>query len=271
MWAFREPPRPVQATFIGDKTQARPRYAARNPSRGTVRGGKPLTTAYPVDTARTAGFSATARGDAEQTYRAAMRHSRYVHWLRISVPGGIAAALLVVVVANYMPTGGLRLPGELGKLVIKGSKITMEQPRLAGFTAASRPYEFTAKAAAQEITKPDVMELEQIKAKIEMEDNSRVNITSNSGIYDLKADLLTLTDNVYLVSSTGYEVRLSECVVDVHKGHVVSEKPVWVKLTNGIINAKRMEVSDSGDVIRFGGGVAVTMHPDQESTQDSDR
>ena len=35
----------------------------------------------------------------------------------------------------------------------------MEQPRLAGFTAASRPYEFTAKAAAQEITKPDVMEL----------------------------------------------------------------------------------------------------------------
>ena len=96
-----------------------------------------------------------------------------------------------------------------------------------------------------------------------MEDNSQVNITSNSGIYDLKADLLTLTDNVHLVSSTGYEVRLSEAVVNVHKGHVVSEKPVWVKLTNGIINAKRMEVSDSGDVIRFGGGVAVTMHPDR--------
>ena len=187
-----------------------------------------------------------------------------MRWLRISVPAGIAAALLVVVVANYMPTGGLRLPGELGKLVIKGTKITMEQPRLTGYTAASRPYEFTARAAAQEITEPDVMELEQIRAKIEMEDDSRVNITSNSGIYDLKADLLTLTDNVHLVSSTGYEVRLSEAVVDVHKGHVVSEKPVWVKLTNGIVNAKRMEVSDSGDVIRFGGGVAVTMHPDQE-------
>ena len=201
-----------------------------------------------------------------------MRHSRHVHWLRISVPAGIAAALLAVVVANYMPTSrGLRLPGELSKLVIKGSKITMEQPRLAGFTAASRPYEFTAKAAAQEIAKPDVMELEQIQAKIEMEDDSRVNITSNSGIYDLKADLLTLTDNVHLVSSTGYEVRLSQAMIDVHKGHVVSEQPVWVKLTNGVINAKRMEVSDSGDVIRFGGGVAMTLHPDQESTQVSDR
>jgi lipopolysaccharide export system protein LptC len=234
--------------------------------------GKPLTTVYPVGAARTGGFSATARGDAAQTYRAAMRHSRYVRWLRIGVPGGIAAALLMVVVANYMPTGGgLRLPGELGKLVIKGTKITMEQPRLAGYTAASLPYEFTAKAAAQEITKPDVMELEEIQAKIEMEDNSKVNITSNSGIYDLKADLLTLIDNVHLVSSTGFEVRLSRAVVDVHKGHVISETPVWVQLTNGVINAKQMEVSDSGDVIRFGGGVAMTMHPHQDPTQASDQ
>ena len=167
--------------------------------------------------------------------------------------------------------GGLRPPGELGKLVIKGTKITMEQPRLSGFTADSRPYEFTAKAAAQEITRPDLMELERVQAKIEMEDDGKVNITSNSGIYDLKADLLTLTDNVHLVSSTGYEVRLSQAVIDVHQGHVVSEKPVWVKLVNGVINAKRMEVSDSGDVIRFGGGVAMTLHPDQDSTQVSDR
>jgi lipopolysaccharide export system protein LptC len=242
------------------------------PASGHGLRGKPLTTVQAVDTARTGRFSATSRGDAEQTYRAALRHSRYVHWLRISVPAAIAAALVMVVVANYVPvTGGLRLPGELGKLVINGTKITMEEPRLAGFTADSRPYEFTAKAAAQEINKPDLMELQQIQAKIEMEDTSTVNITSNSGAYDMKTDLLTLIDNVHLVSSTGYEVRVSQAAIDVHKGHVVSETPVWVKLLNGVINAKRMEVSDSGDVIRFGGGVAMTIHPDQDSKQVSDR
>lgn len=200
-----------------------------------------------------------------------MRHSRHVHWLRLSVPAGIVVALLAVVVANYMPVAGLRLPGELGKLVIKGTKITMEQPRLAGYTAASRPYNFTAKTAAQEITKPDLMELQQIQSKIEMEDDSIVNITSNSGTYDMKADLLKLIDNVHLVSSTGYEVRLSEALIDVHKGHVVSDKPVWVKLLNGFINAQGIEVSDSGDVIRFSGGVSMTLHPDQATTQVSDR
>jgi lipopolysaccharide export system protein LptC len=195
-----------------------------------------------------------------------------VHWLRIGVPATLAAALLLVVGANYMPTvGSLRLPGELGKLVIKGTKVTMQQPRLSGFTVDSRPYQFTANSAEQEITKPDLMELHDIQAKIEMEDKSIVNITSNSGTYDMKTEMLTLIDKVHLVSSTGYEVRLSEAAIDVHKGTVRSDKPVWVKLTNGVINAKRLEVLDSGAVIRFGGGVSMTVVPEQDSTQASNR
>jgi lipopolysaccharide export system protein LptC len=201
-----------------------------------------------------------------------MRHSRHVHWLRIAVPAVIAAALLMVVAVNYMPAvGGFRLPGEIGKLVIKGTKVTMQQPRLTGFTADSRPYEFTADTAEQDITKPDLMELHQIKAKVDMQDKSTVNVTSNSGTYDMKAEKLTFHETVHLVSSTGYEVRLSQAVVDVHKGNVVSEKPVWVKLTNGTITAKRLEVIDGGDVIRFGGGVAMIVYPDQGSTQASEQ
>ena len=197
-----------------------------------------------------------------------MRHSRYVHWLRIGVPAVIAAALIMVVAVNYMPTvGGLRLPGELGKLVIKGTKVTMQQPRLSGFTVDSRPYEFTAQSADQDITKPDFMELHQIDAKIDMQDKSTVTVTSNSGTYDMKAEMLTLNDNVHLVSSTGYEVRLTDALIDIHKGNVVSENPVWVKLTNGVLTAHRIEVIDGGDVIRFSKGVAMTIRPDQDTTQ----
>lgn len=187
-----------------------------------------------------------------------------MHWLRIGVPAILAVALLSVVAVNYMPTvGGFRLPGDVGNLVIKGTKVTMQQPRLAGFTIDSRPYEFTANSAEQDITKPEVMELHQIQAKMEMQDKSAVNVTSNSGTYDMKTEMLSLTDTIHLVSSTGYEVRLSEAVVDVHKGNVVSQKPVWVKLTNGVINAKRLEVFDGGDLIRLSGGVVMTLQPDK--------
>jgi lipopolysaccharide export system protein LptC len=201
-----------------------------------------------------------------------MRHSRHVRWLRIGVPAALAAALLVVVGANYAPTvGRLRLPGELGQMVIKGTKVTMQQPRLTGFTVDSRPYEFTASSAEQDITKPNLMELNNIQAKMEMEDKSTVNLSSPFGTYDMKTEMLNLTERVHLTSSTGYEARLSDAAIDVHKGIVVSEKPVWVKMKNAVINAKRLEVRDSGDIIKFGGGVTMVVQPEQATAQAGDQ
>ena len=234
-------------------------------------GRKPQTTAYAVESARRR-FSAGSRGDIDQLHRAALRHSRHVHWLRIGVPAALAAALLSIVIVNYIPTvPGQRMPGQFGKLVIKGTKVTMQHPRLTGFTPDSRPYEFTANSAEQDITKPDLMDLHQIAAKIEMEDKSMVNLTSNSGSYDMKSEMLTLADNVHIVSSTGYEARLREATIDVRKGHVLSEKPVWVKLTSGVINAKQLEIRDNGDVIRFGGGVTMIVQPEQDSGRANER
>ncbi len=222
-----------------------------------------MAIAYPDDAAR--AFSAKARGDFDRTYRAALRHSQYVRWLRIGVPVVIALVLLAVVVANYMPPiGGLRLPGELGNLVIHGTKITMQQPRLSGFTLDSRAYEFSANAAAQDITKPNLVELQKLHAKMEMEDKSSVEMSADSGVYDIKTEILTLSDNIELSSSSGYAGRLSRAVIDVRKGNVVSEKPVWVKMLNGFLNAKRLDIDEHGAVIRFS-DVAMTLQAGKET------
>jgi lipopolysaccharide export system protein LptC len=232
--------------------------------------GKPLTTTYPVENARRR-IPVGAR-DADKLYRAALRHSRQVRLLRIGVPAALAAALLLTVAANYMPTvGGLRLPGELGKLVINGTKVTMQAPRLTGFTADSRPYEFIANSAEQDITQPDLMALNQIQAKIELEDKSMVNLTANSGGYNMKTELLTLVDAIHVVSSNGYEARLKEATVDVHSGTIISDKPVWVKLTGAVIDGQKLEVRDSGNVIRFSGGVRMVVQPNQIHDQTSDQ
>jgi lipopolysaccharide export system protein LptC len=228
-----------------------------------------LAAAYSVDRVPR-GFVAESRGDADQLHQSALRHSRHVRALRIGVPAALFAALLLIVGANYAPMGKrLQLPGELGKLVIKGTKVTMQKPRLTGFTNDSRPYEFGADFAEQDITKPDLMELHKIQGRIELEDKSIVYLTSSTGTYDLKTEMLTLVGNVHVLSSTGYEARVSEVTVDVRQGTAVSEMPVWVKLTNSVINAKRLEVRNNGETIHFGGGVSMLIQPDQErvSTQ----
>jgi lipopolysaccharide export system protein LptC len=225
-----------------------------------------LTTAFPTDAVPATSFPTQARGNIERRYHRAVRHSWHVRWLRFGVPLGIIAALLAVVLANYLPPpGGIRLPGDLGKLVIKGTKITMQQPKISGFTSDGRPYEFTAVTAAQDITKPDVLELAQIHATMQLADKSTVEVTAPRGTYDLKGEILTLHDDIALVSSTGYAARLTEAVLDTRKGNVVSEKPVAVKLLNGFLNSKRMEVVNNGELLRFDGGVTMTLHPDKNS------
>jgi lipopolysaccharide export system protein LptC len=225
-----------------------------------------LAIAYPENAAR--GFSTTSRGDFDRSYRSALRHSRHVRWLRIGVPAGIAGLLMTVVALNYMPPiGGFRLPGELGNLVIHGTKITMEAPRLTGFTADSRAYEFSADAAAQDMTKPNLVELQKLHAKMEMEDKSTVEMFAVSGVYDVKSEILTLNENINLSSSTGYSGHLSEAVIDVKKGSVVSDKPVLIKMLNGSLNAQHLDIAENGSVLRFT-EVAMTLQAGKDGSNE---
>jgi lipopolysaccharide export system protein LptC len=226
-----------------------------------------VTTAYPIDAAPDA-FPVAARGDNEGAYRTAMRHSRHVRVLRVVLLGGIAAVLIGVTAANYLPTvGEIRIPGAIGNLVIKDNKVIMQQPKLTGYTTDSRPYEFTANAAVQDINKPDFVELQKLHARLQMEDKSTVEMTAPSGTYDMKADKLFLYEDIALASSTGYAARLKEAMIDIKSGNVTSDKPVWVKLLNGNLTGKHLEITENGNVIRFTGGVSMTLHPDQDATR----
>jgi lipopolysaccharide export system protein LptC len=220
-----------------------------------------LTIASPIDQRAAHGYTMTRRGDGARAFRKAMRHSRRVRLVRLAIPvvivGAVAFGLLA---ARVNPLRMLTtLPVDFGSLVVSGTKITMQQPRIAGFTRDSRPYELTAHAAAQDVTKPDTIELQGLRGKAEMPDKAVFELTADTGLYDSKAEMLTLRQNIVLTSSGGIEVYLSEAVVDVHGSNMVSEKPVKVKLPQGTINANRMEVVDSGDTIRFGNGVTMIM------------
>ncbi len=205
------------------------------------------------------------RGDGDRVFRAAARHSRFVRVLRFAIPAGIAAIVAIILVATFFNPFHLiaAFPIDPGKISLSGTKIVMELPRLNGFTTDSRPYELTARAAAQDLTKPEVLELKDISAVVELKDGQRVTIKSINGVYDTKGEMLRLNDHITLNSTSGYEGHLSEATVNVTSGNIVSESPVELKLPNGLLNANRLEVVDNGALILFGGGVEMTLTPEQ--------
>ena len=158
-----------------------------------------------------------------------------------------------------------KLPININDLVISGTKVTMEQPRLSGFTRDARAYELSAEKAAQDLTKPEVVELHNIHAKVEMQDKTTMQMSAVTGIYNSKSETLRLEHNILLSSSTGYKGRLSEATVDIRKGHVVSDQPVELEMLQGTLNANRLEIVDSGDLVRFHGGVVMDMMLSEEA------
>src|SRR5205807_4213142 len=142
----------------------------------------------------------------DRLFRAAVRHSRYVRLLRVAIPAGVVVAVVggIAVTALLKPLRLLsKLPVDLGSLVVSGSKIMMQQPRLAGFTRDNRRYDLTAQAAGQDLTKPDLVELQGIRATMELQDDVTFETTARNGLYNTKTELLTLSNNIVVTSTNG--------------------------------------------------------------------
>jgi lipopolysaccharide export system protein LptC len=218
-----------------------------------------LSTASTLNGTDNGGF-AGGRRDTERVFRRARRHSRRVRILRVAIPVVTVLVLGSIWFVTWLDPLRLlvRLPID-GKLVISGTKVTMQAPKISGYTRDGRWYELNAQAAAQDLTKPDLVELQDVRAKIEAEDKSVLNMRAADGIFDRKSGMLTLGRDIVLVSTSGFEVRLTEAVIDTGSGEIVSNKPVEVKMLQGTLNASRIEVIKAGEVINFEGGVVMDL------------
>ena len=198
----------------------------------------------------------------EARFAIAARHSRMVRVLRVAVPAAVALSMAAIIgVSIFNPFRMLmpKLPLDMGNLVVSGTKITMESPHLAGYSADQRPYEMWAKTATQDVTDPDHVELKTLRAKLLTEDQSTVILDARTGLFDNKAQTLDLHKDIFLQTSAGYEARLSQAFVDMAKNTVTSEEHVDVKLTNGTLSADRLRVYGGGEVVRFEGNVVMNL------------
>lgn len=218
-------------------------------------------------------FGAASRTRSERMFRRAARHSRLIRFLRIGIPVGIVGALGLIVVAAYF--NPFKVPANVsadpGKLVVSGSKIAMELPRLNGYTTDSLPYELTARVASQDLANPGVIELTDLRAQLQTRDQGVVVITAKTGIYTVKTDLLRLSDNILVQTTIGYEAQLQEATVDIKKGTIASKHRIETKFPNGRLGANRLDVSGNGAVVRFSQGVETILvldppKPDQSAT-----
>jgi lipopolysaccharide export system protein LptC len=173
--------------------------------------------------------------------------------------------LLGAVIAIFDPFSRLKNIS-LGGVGLQGTKISIESPRLAGHRKDGLPYEVRAAKGIQDITKPDVIELVRLDAKVGMSPTTSIRVTANQGIYDSAKDEMQLTGLVRIRSDAGYDMKTESALIELKSGVLTSKEPVRVLLKAGSIDADTMQVIESGHVV-FEGNIRSIMVPEDQRTE----
>ncbi len=215
-----------------------------------------------------ARLTSVSSRDSSRAFRLANRHTRHVRWMRRGIVLGVAALSLGIVGYVFFDPFRVMLPDNVSvsSAGLNGSRVTMQKPKMSGFRADGRPYDFTAETAVQDLRKPNELELNQLDAHVTMPDKTVAHIVADKGLYDASKDVMDLEGNIHLSGASGYDVRMSKAHVQFKGGDVSTPEPVTVLMQSGAVSADQMTMVDNGKQITFVGHVHSVMQPASQAT-----
>jgi lipopolysaccharide export system protein LptC len=145
----------------------------------------------------------------------------------------------------------------------------MDKPRLSGFKRDGRSYELTATTATQDLKTPNVVDLNQLTARMQTGNEGWANLSGAHGVYDSKAERLEVGGGLTVKTETGVDARLKDALIEFKAGTIVTDNPVEVRMSQGQVDSERMQVLDNGRVLVFEGkvrSVFVNATPGQDGT-----
>jgi lipopolysaccharide export system protein LptC len=200
-------------------------------------------------------------GARRAAYAEAIRHSARVRRLKIQLPimAFIISAIFIAVsaVKVFLPEN-IKIEGAK----IENGQIVMEKPAISGRNADGIFYSMTAAKALQDILRPNVINLQAIKAEVPVNEKLIAKVTARSGTYDRDKDTLDMREPFSVNLSSGLNANFRSAYMDVGAGTLVTKDVVSITTTQASIVANSLRIEDKGYEIIFEGRVQVELKPD---------
>lgn len=195
-----------------------------------------------------------------EAYRLAARHSARVRRLKVVLPAAAIAIGLVFVAVSIART---YLPADLQmeSASIEDGKLVMLNPAISGRNDDGISYSMKAERALQDIKQPDVITLENIRAKMPVNETTIAEVEAATGVYDRGGNLLDMTAPFTIRLNTGLEAAFRSAHLDINGGRMNSDEPISIRSREASIVAQSLRMTDKGKVIVFEGKVVVDVDP----------
>lgn len=239
----------------GSAADARPAPSPKAPAPlGKDRRTGPPTS---VGRDRLAGLTAPR----ESAFPDALRHSARVTRLRKWIVWGVGGTVGLIGLALLVSSLRL-LPVDLNlsRVALQGTRIVIETPKLVGYRKDGRPYEVRARVGVQDITTPDVFDLEGLDVRIETKNNSAVTLTAPKAVYSTKTDRAEMSGGVDISDGKNFDMRMASADMDFKASVMNSRAPVTLKLDGGEVVAEQVEFAQKERRATFTGNVRSVLY-----------
>ena len=202
-------------------------------------------------------LSAASPEERIRAVRKAKRHSLLVKFLKGALPLCAVGSLVLYATQSKFTLTVAGQKVEVDRISTTLDNFKMVNPKMEGFTKDRGRYRVNAENAIINPKKPNQIDLNIIKARINQTNGDWVKLVAHKGRFNRQKEELYLTKGIQIDLNDGTKARLNDALVKVRDQHIVTKRPVAVTMLNGKVRANRMELWVKKKVVEFTGGVVV--------------
>jgi len=203
-----------------------------------------------------------------QTFDSIRAYSRFVARTKRALPAAAIGLLLLLAIWPRIESflQGVRFP--LPRLDLREARqLQMVAPRYTGIDRDNRPFVVTAAVARQKPKVEGLMALEQPKGDMTSASGNWLELSSDTGLYQLQPQLLDLYGHVVLYQDKGNEFHSPTAHLDMAAGTAESDSPTTSQGPFGNATAEGFLILDRGDTIFFKGRTHLEILPRAKATK----
>ncbi len=191
------------------------------------------------------------------------RYSRFVGLMKLMLPLGATALVIIVVAWPYLGGREDAIPLSFASIGLGlDDKVFMTNARYIGSDDKDQPYTLTAELMIEEEGAVDAIRLTKPQADIMLNNGSWLALTADSGVLIRENEQLTLEGKVNFFSDAGYEFRTKRAEINLVSKRAYGEEPIEGQGPFGMLNADGFRLENQGKTMFFEGHVRVTFYPD---------
>ena len=189
-------------------------------------------------------------------------HDRLVHFLARALPAAVGAMLAVMIISPLSPRGEISFLLDRRKVAVLDDRMQVSSTMYRGQDDEGRSFSITAGSAVQRTQAVPTIELDQLTARILLDDGPAL-LTAGKGAYDFGKEIVDIVGPINFQTADGYRMTATNVDIDLGRKLLKSRGPVEGRIPAGTFSADTISADLSERSVTLQGNARLRMVPDR--------